>query len=358
MGSGEPAAPVAPMRRRWSSLLVGLVVGAGGAVVAQQLLEQSEHDAQATAEPVELDTVAVTTADLIEEVEWEGVLDYSGRTAVIGSGGTITDAVGPGTELGQGDLVVEIDARPMVAFYGDTPMYRTMEQDLEGPDVFVLESNLVELGYDPDTTVTIDESFSYNTELMVQRWQEDLGLEATGVVEVTDVIVVDGPVMTLEAPVVGSPATGTLLNLAPRSERVVTVPVAVADADEWEAATTVAVVLADESEREGTVSLIGTAITSDQDGSTVDVSIVLDGDTEGLLEGPVVVRTVGSEIVDATVVPTRALVALAEGGFAVEKSDGAATRQLVAVEIGAFDDGLVEVTAGEVSPGDLVVVPR
>ena len=43
------------------------------------------------------------------------------------------------------------------------------------------------------------------------------------------------------------------------------------------------------------------------------------------------------------VVPIRALVALAEGGYAVERVSGATT-QLVAVEPGAFGDGIVEIT--------------
>jgi hypothetical protein len=57
------------------------------------------------------------------------------------------------------------------------------------------------------------------------------------------------------------------------------------------------------------------------------------------------------------VVPIRALVALAEGGYAVERVSGA-TSQLVAVEPGAFGDGIVEITGDGVAEGDSVVVAQ
>jgi hypothetical protein len=56
-------------------------------------------------------------------------------------------------------------------------------------------------------------------------------------------------------------------------------------------------------------------------------------------------------------VPTRALVSLSEGGFAVEVRTPDGSTRLVGVELGVFDDGVVEVIAGDVTPGDDVVVP-
>ena len=54
--------------------------------------------------------------------------------------------------------------------------------------------------------------------------------------------------------------------------------------------------------------------------------------------------------------PVEALLALAEGGYAVEVDDGGAATHLVGVELGVFADGWVEVT-GDVEAGDQVVVP-
>jgi hypothetical protein len=65
------------------------------------------------------------------------------------------------------------------------------------------------------------------------------------------------------------------------------------------------------------------------------------------------------EVPNATAVPAAALLALAEGGYALEVPDASSSTgtRLVGVELGAFDeDGWVQVT-GEVQPGDEVIVP-
>ena len=67
-------------------------------------------------------------------------------------------------------------------------------------------------------------------------------------------------------------------------------------------------------------------------------------------------------------VPVNALLALAEGGYALEVYDGeiegdtfegesGVDTSYVAVEIGVFTDGFVEVK-GNISEGQIVVVPR
>jgi len=59
----------------------------------------------------------------------------------------------------------------------------------------------------------------------------------------------------------------------------------------------------------------------------------------------------------ALAVPVRALLALSEGGYAVEVTGGSGGHHLVAVKLGTFADGYVAVT-GQVKPGDRVVVAR
>ena len=60
------------------------------------------------------------------------------------------------------------------------------------------------------------------------------------------------------------------------------------------------------------------------------------------------------EATDALVVPVTALLALSEGGYAVELKAGG----LVGVEIGLVQDtrAQITVTAGELQEGDLVVI--
>ena len=60
--------------------------------------------------------------------------------------------------------------------------------------------------------------------------------------------------------------------------------------------------------------------------------------------------------IEADTPEVQRLIALAEGGYAVEIADVGATH-LVAVEAGMYADGLVEVTSAEIVAGTLVVVP-
>lgn len=100
---------------------------------------------------------------------------------------------------------------------------------------------------------------------------------------------------------------------------------------------------------------VARTVQSGQDTLTiVDVSIQPTGPVESdFTSGPVTVRAEDDAIIGATVIPVRALIALAEGGHAVEVE----SRGLVAVELGAFDDGWVEIVNASIEPGELLVVP-
>lgn len=504
------AAEQASRRRRWPFFLLGLIVGGGAAWLAAGYLTNTDESTEATQADVELATAAVATQTLREEIEWSGTLGYGEPVSVRGSGGVVTSTVPVGDIVGRGDTVASINNVPMVAFFGDTPMWRVLSEGVEGPDVRQLESNLALLGYDPDDTVDVDLEFTANTAAMVERWQEDLGVEVTGEVEPNDVAILEGPASVVSVAEVGSSAGGEVVTLGPRQgthdvissldgvvsdllpvgspvesgtvlyrlddievpavddddpvaatlvsetftvveleraladggfdpddemtvdgtatdatsaaverwQRSVGLPVTgatdpgyyalvpqghvveshlvvedetlatgpvlstavsrlsveviveVADADEFEAGDAVAVELADESAVEGVVSEVGPVepAANPQDVSTVTVTIeiVLDsvltdsagGDDSSLIEGPVTVVSVGDEVIDATVIPNRALVALSEGGFAVEKVVGDGEPQLVAITLGVFGDGVVEVAEGDLEPGDEVVVPE
>lgn len=88
--------------------------------------------------------------------------------------------------------------------------------------------------------------------------------------------------------------------------------------------------------------------------TVVDVSIQPTESVDSTFtSGPVTVRVEDDAILGATVIPVRALVALAEGGHAVDVEG----RGLIAVELGAFDDGWVEVLNGSIEPGESLVAP-
>jgi hypothetical protein len=115
----------------------------------------------------------------------------------------------------------------------------------------------------------------------------------------------------------------------------------------------VSVELADGTVVAGTVSEQERAV--QDDGSTVWRSTIDVGDELVGDESTVLVSSTVVVANDVLFVPVGALLALAEGGFAVELSEPAGTR-LVAVEVGEVVAGLAEI-AGEVAAGDEVVVP-
>ena len=123
-------------------------------------------------------------------------------------------------------MIAEVDGEPVVVMFGETPMWRGLSSGDVGADVFQLETNLAALGYDPDQTVDIDTEFTANTALMVERWQEDIGVEITGSVDAGRVAIVAGPSSVVSTASIGSVAS-ELASVAP--ERSVTDVVASID---------------------------------------------------------------------------------------------------------------------------------
>jgi multidrug efflux pump subunit AcrA (membrane-fusion protein) len=74
-------------------------------------------------------------------------------------------------------------------------------------------------------------------------------------------------------------------------------------------------------------------------------------------EAPVDVEIVSDRADNVLVVPVTALLALSEGGYAVEVVAEDGSIVLVAVDPGLFADGFVEVTSNALAAGMEVVVP-
>ena len=96
-----------------------------------------------------------------------------------------------------------------------------------------------------------------------------------------------------------------------------------------------------------------------QGGATLDVLVALDDPSAGLAfdQAGVEVAIVTEERRGVMAVPVTALLALAEGGYAVEVDAGDGTTYLVAVAPGLYADGLVEVDSDALVPGQMVVAP-
>jgi biotin carboxyl carrier protein len=366
--------------------------------------------------------------------------------------GVVTEVVSAGDTISQGDVLYRVNDEPVVVMYGDSPAYRTLRDlsdNMTGTDVLQLEQALVALGYDPNSEASVDEEFTDYTETMVERWQEDLGVEETGTVEYGDVIfipaasevlavnvavgdtvnagqpiltiatgdplsgddvlqleealvtmgypgpivdgvwdsgttdavlawqaetgleddgVVDlGEVVFLPSPVrvndvvasVGSSVSpGTPVLGISSSDQFVTFDLPAADQGLVAVGQEVIIEMPDGSDTTGSVVEIDSVATGGQGNATFGVKIVLDDPSVavGLDEAPVDVEVISDSVTDVMAIPVSALVALAEGGYAVEVQTVTGT-QLIAVEPGFYADGLVEVESGGLGVGDMVVVP-
>jgi len=121
----------------------------------------------------------------------------------------------------------------------------------------------------------------------------------------------------------------------------------------------VIVKLPTDEEIKAVVRFVDTVVTEVNNGSKV-IEVVLDvvdaDDTETYDEAPVDILVTSEVSEDVLYVPVNALVALAEGGYAVEVLSGE-DKSYISVEIGVFTDGYVEII-GNIQEGQEVIVPR
>ena len=169
-----------------------------------------------------------------------------------------------------------------------------------------------------------------------------------------DVAVLSGPVrVESTAARVGDNADGALLNVS-STDKVVTVEAEVSAAAGLKQGVKVKVQLPDNRVQPAKVRAVSTKVTDDPDGPPkLAVTIAFDNPAAaaGLDTAPVEVVFPGKTHQDVLAAPVGALVALAEGGYAVQVAGGG----LVAVETGIFAGGLVEVSGTGVTEGIRVV---
>jgi len=339
------------MRRR-------TVLGAGGAVVAVGALAAAGLGLGGTRArpPVfsggRLATAPVTRATLTRIERVSGRLGY-GRQATFRARGTgiVTWLPEPGAVILPGQPVYKVDGQPVVLIAGEMPLYRALAGGMTGPDVQMIDSNLKSFGYKGFSAAAI------------RRWQRDLGIaRPTGTLDPGRVAVAPGPVRIAEHKTeVGAPANGPVLGYT-GTNRVVTVPLEVTRQHLIRPGAQATVSLPDGTKVTGQVSTIGTVATTPAGGQrptpVVDVLVSIAGnDRLGALdETPVDLLLVVDRRDNVLTVPVGALVALAEGGYAIEAVEGSTTRY-VPVTTGMFADGRVEVAGDGVVEGMPVGVP-
>ena len=276
----------------------------------------------------------------------------------------------------QADLAAHGEvSRPLYAMYGDTPAYRNMTVGLDGDDIGQLEQNLADLGFGDIEGFDVDGVFDEHTAAAVRRWQDETGQHVDGMVGTADVLFIAGPSqigpweqgieLGQELEVGKSLASLTVVETPVNGELSTTQRVSadlpLGDRDLISVGIAVNVELPDDTDVAGTVTAVNPSpVLDEQTGENiVEVTILLSEPASPTWIGATVtVEITETLITDALVVPATALLALVEGGSAVEVLDADGSTRLVAVETGLFVDGDVEVISAELAAGMRVVVPR
>jgi peptidoglycan hydrolase-like protein with peptidoglycan-binding domain len=348
---------------------VGIVVVAGAGVATGIAVQRNGGSPAAAAPAVATgsDTVTRTSLSTVDQVS--GTLKYTGTSTLsAGLNGTLTRLATEGATLKRGDVIAEVDGRPVFLMYGDRPAWRGFQDGMsDGPDVAQLDQNLIALGYATAAQLTPSNHYSSYDIAAVKRWQTAMGLTADGVIPAGQLQFLPGAVRVGKhraepgAMVQG----GAPVADATSTTRGVVVALDTSKEGEVKAGQPVTVTLPDGTQAKGTVSSVGSVATTSGGGNggssttTVEVDVALtDQSALGSLEGaPVTVNITTATARDVLTVPIIALTVTADGHSAVDVVSGGSTRR-VPVTTGMFSDTRVEIRDGAVHEGDTVVVPQ
>jgi len=371
------------------AILIGGVIAAGVAATTVALASGG-GSATASGPAGGIATAAVIRATVASRQQVSGTLERAGAYTLVDQqpAGTLSELPSPGTVIGRGQALYRVDGQPVRLLYGSQVAWRTLAPgDTDGADVRQLKRNLVALGFTAHGALTVDDHFDWATAIAIEEWQHALGMPQTGFLPWGSVAFLPGAVdVTAQRAVPGSPAQpGTPVLDLSSTHLVVSVPLDPSLRQLVHVGDRVQIQLPEGQTTAGRVSQIGAETTganaqatpgsTSQGGSTqgagdssspgspaapatVPVTVSLDRplDARGLDQVPVEVGITDTVHRNVLAVPINALLALANGGYAVAVEDHG-TRSLIAVTPGIFDGNQVEVSSSRLQPGMLVEVP-
>ena len=318
----------------------------------------------------ELKTAEVVRRDLIDTEEFDGTLGFGDpEPFYTNTSGVVTGMLpDEGEVLDAGDTLFEVNSYPIVLLRGERPMYRVFSDVMEdGPDVLQLEQALAEMELPGWEDMTVNENFTPVTEDLVQEWQNRLGVEETGRIDLGFVVFVDKPIRISSVNVTPGQqiaAQTAAFSITGQYQEIVS-NIDPGDAEIVNEDDEVAVELPDGRVSPGVVwkvARVAERLTNAQSGGLADptievIIILLDEEASSRFDAAPVKWTITKEVTpDALVVPASALIATVDGGFSVEVVTSGSTR-LVPVEVGKYVDAFVEITAGNLQVGDQVRIP-
>jgi peptidoglycan hydrolase-like protein with peptidoglycan-binding domain len=317
----------------------------------EQALVALGYDDEGNLEPD--DTFSFRTTRAIRDfqadlgTEQDGNLDLGEVVFIHGPSQVVENLVHPGDPAGGGVMRI------------------TTGNLANGADILQLENGLLDLGFDIEGTLVADGTYTIETHQAIIAFQTAVGLEPDGILNLGEIVFLPGSVrVTNQLSTAGStvgPATPILgISL---SEKVVYMALPADDQGILSVGDAVTVELPDNTNVPATVIFVSQSAIAGQnewDPAWFEVRIMLDDPSmaQGLDEAPVDIIVVSDSVQDVMAIPVSALVALLEGGYAVEKSTGNGQVTLTAVEVGFFgSNNLIEILSSELALGNQVVVP-
>ena len=350
------------MTRR-SSAIAGVVAAVAlvGGGTAFTTLRPRPKTVPAAAEPA-VTTTNVRRMDLSDTRTVGGTLGFGSARPVKGVGsGIVTKLPRTGAKVSRGQVLYRVNDQPVVALYGGTPLFRPIDKaGLTGPDVLELRRNLTALGY--HSNARHGEISDASLLDALKRWQKDLKLPLPGALQPSQAIVVSGPgrISAVTAQL-GDPVDEPLFSIS-STTKLVTLPMSPTDAGALHSGMAVAITLPNGSEVPGRISAIspivtggGSAGADDAGGDSAQaketVTVIPKKTVTSYDSATVQVRITTTTRKGVLAVPVGALVALREGGYALQRPDGS----LIAARTGVFAGGMVQVTGSGIADGTAVV---
>lgn len=343
------------------------IIGAASATViaiAVTVVVVSDRTSAPAAMAPEVATITVESTDLTNSQLFAGTLGYGTEQAVRSTGGgTITALPSVGATVARGKSLYRVNDRPVPVFFGATPLFRKIgEAGQTGADIRVVARNLAKLGFPTGINVHDRASaWSGQATLALTKWQSKVGLEPTGELSVGQVVVLPGAARVSTVIARLGDGVGEDVVTVTSTDKVVTVDVAASDVSKLATGAEVAIILPDGARVPGTISAVATVVAEKEEGPadgpptlTVTIAPVEPDDLADFDFASVSVEIITESKAGVLAVPIEALVALREGGYALQRPDGS----LVAVTTGAFSRSLVEVSGEGVTDGlEVVTTP-
>jgi hypothetical protein len=347
-----------------AAVLVAVVIAAGVGVVL--VIEHGRSTVPGAPPPAAVKTVAIRQTDLANTSSFSGTLGFGSAQTVKGAGeGIVTKLPEAGDTAERGKPLYSVNGIPVPVFFGDTPLYRKLgTPDLQGPDVAVVADNLAALGFRVGTRAKDRPKTAFTTGVSdaLKKWQKSVGLQDTGTLDIGQIVVLSGPMRVNGVTAqLGDAANTPLLTVTPTA-KVVTVPVDATEVGAIKAGVAATIVRPDAEEIPGRVTDISTAVDGGKDAGgggggsgppKVNITVAPDNehDLDAYNSAAVQIKITTETRAGVLAVPVGALVALREGGYAVQLPDGT----LKAVRTGMFSKDLVEISGQGVSAGLQVV---